>query len=93
MKGEFFNMIAFGSYGFFWVSFALTLLIENAGTGPETTSRGMAWYMFMWSLFSLCMFVATLKDAPLTMSFLFFTVVLLFDLLAAAFWSHKPKVS
>jgi succinate-acetate transporter protein len=51
----------------------------------------MAWYLFIWGIFSFGMFVATLKKSPWIIVFLFFTVVLLFMLLAAENWTESKS--
>ena len=52
----------------------------------------MACYCFIWGIFSFGMFVATLKRAPWLLAYLFFTVVLLFELLAAHFWTGNANL-
>lgn len=88
-RGNMFGMIAFLSYGFFWWSLVFVLIIPKMGIGAATDPTAMGCYMFIWGLFSLCMFVGTLKKAPWALVFVFFTVVVLFWLLAAHFWSEN----
>lgn len=86
-------MVAFLSYGFFWWSLVFTLTIPKMGLGaaPDTTALGC--YMFIWAVFSLVMFVASIfKKTPMMLSFVFFTVVLLFSLLAATNWSGSHNL-
>lgn len=86
-------MIAFMSYGFFWWSLVITVVLPKMYgiAGADHTSMGC--YLFIWGLFSLCMFVGTfVKKLPLALSWIFFTVVLLFWLLAAFHWSENEKV-
>jgi len=92
-QGNLFPFIAFISYGFFWWSFAFTVMFPSAGYLAMPDANGMACYLFIWGIFSLIMFIGTfVKRLPLVLSFVFFTVVLLFALLAAAFWSENPDV-
>lgn len=91
-KGNMFPMIAFVSYGFFWWSLVFTIVYPAVTSKSATNPEGMACYMFIWGVFSTCMFVATLKKAPWALVFVFFTVVLLFFLLAAHFWSESEDV-
>ena len=53
----------------------------------------MACYFFIWGIFSLIIFVASyLKRLPLVLSWVFFTAVVLFALLAAYHWTLSPGV-
>ena len=86
-------MIAFMSYGCFWWSLVITLILPKMGyaTAPDHTAMGC--YLFIWGLFSLCMLVGTfLKRAPLVLSWVFFTVVILFWLLAARHWCDSEEI-
>jgi succinate-acetate transporter protein len=87
-----FGMIAFLSYGFFWWSFSILLIIPKMGYGAAADPMSLAFYLFIWGVFSLCMFVATFKRLPWALTWIFFTVVILFWLLAAHFWSESPAV-
>lgn len=87
-----FGMIAFLSYGFFWWSLVFVLVIPKMGIGAATDPMAMAFYLFIWGCFSACMFVATWKKAPWALVFVFFTVVLLFWMLAAHYWSESKKM-
>ena len=82
-----FGMVAFCCYGFFWWSFAFTLIWPAANLAVASTPAALGWYMFIWGLLSACLFAATLKKAPYMTVVLFFTVILLFWLLAIHFWS------
>lgn len=92
-RGDLFGMIAFMSYGFFWWSLILLTMLPKMGafTAPDGVSMGC--YLFIWGLFSLCMFFGTLlKKAPMALSWIFFTVVVLFWMLAATKWSGSETL-
>jgi succinate-acetate transporter protein len=91
-RGNMFGMIAFLSYGFFWWSLVFTLVIPKMGYGTAPSSMGMAFYLFIWGCFSTCMFIGTLKKSPWALVFVFFTVIILFMLLAAHYWTESLKV-
>ena len=92
-RGDLFGMIAFMSYGFFWWSLILIIMLPKMGNFPAPDNVAMGFYLFIWGIFSLCMFVGTLlKRAPIALSFIFFTVVILFMLLAATKWSESEKL-
>ena len=86
-----FGMIAFISYGFFWWSLVFTLVIPKMGYGAAPDDMSMAFYLFIWGIFSFGMWVATLKKAPIALCFVFFTVWVLFFLLASAHWTKDKK--
>ena len=91
-KGNQFGMIAFLSYGLFWISFCFMLIFPGIGFGTAPDAASLALYLFIWGVFSTCMFVGTLKKSPYALVFVFFTVVILFYLLAAHFWSGNDTV-
>lgn len=91
-RGNQFAMVAFMSYGFFWESFCFMLILPALGWGTAPNTSSLALYMFIWGVFSTCMFVATLKKAPLALVFVFLTVVVLFFLLAAHFWTESATI-
>jgi succinate-acetate transporter protein len=85
-KGNTFGTLAFSSYGLFWWSLVILLLLPNftllspAVTAPDNTA--MAAYFFMWGMFTLLLFVGTLK-VNRSVQFVFGSLVVLFFLLAA----------
>lgn len=67
-------------------------MIPKLNLGAAPSADGLAWYLFIWGIFSTMMFVGTLKQAPWALVFVFFTVVILFFLLAAENWTENAKV-
>jgi succinate-acetate transporter protein len=86
-KGNTFGMTAFLSYGFFWLSF---VFIQLAPTGLSSAS--ISAYLFMWGLFTLLMFVGTLRLNGALM-LVFSTLTLLFFLLAAGAWTGNSSIT
>lgn len=84
-------MIAFLSYGFFWLSLVVTILLPQMSGGVEAPDHAaMGCYMFIWGLFSLVMLCGTfLGKKPYGLSFVFLTVVILFWLLALRNWCNS----
>ncbi|HIH73847.1 MAG TPA: hypothetical protein HA306_00645 [Methanosarcina sp.] len=83
-KGNTFGTTAFTSYGLFWLSLVgINLLpkIDNY-TALKPASIAFAAYLFMWGLFTLYMFVATLKGSR-ALQVVFLALAILFFLLAA----------
>jgi succinate-acetate transporter protein len=80
-NGNTFGAVAFTSYGLFWWSLVLLLMLPNNFMGisaPDTTA--MAAYFFMWGLFTFAMFFGTLK-ANRALQFVFMSLAILFFML------------
>jgi succinate-acetate transporter protein len=61
-KGNTFATTAFTSYGAFWLLLvALIVMPQNVGGTTATSAGSMAAFFFMWGLFTLYMFIGTLK--------------------------------
>ncbi len=82
-KKNTFGTVAFTSYGFFWISLVALVVLPRFGIAQASDRSGMAAYLFVWGLFSVVMFVATLKMNRAIM-LVFFALTLLFFLLAFA---------
>ena len=81
-KNNTFGMVAFLSYGFFWWSLALIVLLPTFFPGLKTTEPAMGWYFVLWGLFTLGLFVGTFR-ANIALQIVFGTLTILFALLAA----------
>lgn len=83
-KNNTFGATAFTSYGIFWLTLVATWLIPKTSFGASyaPSETGVAWYLFMWGLFTLFMFFATFRLTRI-LQFVFFTLTILFFLLAA----------
>jgi succinate-acetate transporter protein len=89
-RGNTFGTVAFSSYGLFWWSLVLLLVLPQtkiwdvSGSSPlqPAASTAMAAYFFMWGLFTLLMFVGTLKTNH-ALQFVFLSLAVLFFLLTA----------
>ncbi len=82
-KNNMFGMMAFTSYGAFWISLVLVWILPKMGLGDAPSAAAMGYYLTVWGIFTFGLWIATLKMTK-TMIFLFGTVVILFALLAAA---------
>ena len=80
-KNNTFGAVAFTSYGFFWLSLVGLLVMPTMGWGAAADKGGMVAYFIMWGLFTLFMFVGTLK-LNRALQVVFGSLVLLFFLLA-----------
>jgi len=90
-KGNTFGLTAFGSYGLFWLSLVTLVLIPKFGWIEAPPDGFMAWYLFFWGLFTFLMFIASLKK-PKALQVVFFTLFVLFWLLAIRDWTGAPVV-
>ena len=85
-KGNTFGVTAFTSYGLFWLSFAALILIPEIVSGVEAASdTAMGYYLFMWGLFTMLMFIGTLRMNK-GLQVVFLTLFILFYLLALEKW-------
>ncbi len=82
-KKNTFGTVAFTAYGFFWISLVALIVMPRFGFAEASDRSGMAAYLFVWGLFSVVMFVATLKMNRAIM-LVFFALTILFFLLAFA---------
>jgi succinate-acetate transporter protein len=86
-KGNTFGTIAFSSYGLFWWSLVLLLLLPNfmflSPVVATADDAAMAAYFFMWGMFTLVMFFGTLKTNR-AIQFVFISLAALFFMLTAA---------
>merc|ERR1719266_1154584 len=94
-NGNTFATTAFTSYGVFWWTLVWlwtfpkihfqTAENEFKPLGAEVPDGFLGWYLFIWGLFTLFMFIGTLKK-DYTIRFVFGSLALLFFLLATKYW-------
>ena len=60
-KGNTFATTAFLSYGLFWFSLVVLIILPKLGWATATNETAMAAYLFMWGLFTAVMFIGTLR--------------------------------
>ena len=61
-KGNTYGMAAYASYGLFWFSFAALLLLPALGLAKDAGGAGaMAAYLALWGLFTVILFIGSLK--------------------------------
>jgi uncharacterized protein len=82
-KGNTYGLAAYSSYGLFWFSFAALLLLPVLGLAKDTGGAGaMAAYLALWGLFTLILFIGSLKMSR-ALQFVLGTLALVFFLEAA----------
>ena len=84
-KNNTFGATAFTAYGSFWLSLVAIWLIPKTvfGSSFKSSETAIGWYLLLWGVFTLFMFIGTLM-ANLLLQTIFFTLTILFFLLAAA---------
>ncbi len=80
-RGNTFGCVAFTSYGLFWLSLAGLLIMPALDWGVAADDGGMVAYFMMWGLFTLLMFVGSLRINR-ALQVVFGSLVILFLLLA-----------
>jgi succinate-acetate transporter protein len=82
-KGNTFGTVAFTSYGLFWWSFVLLLVLPKFPGVAAPSAASLSAYFIMWGIFTLAMFFGTLK-ANRGLQLVFSSLTVLFFLLAIA---------
>ncbi len=91
-KGNTFGTVAFTSYGLFWWSLVLLLVLPNNSIFmglSAPTETAMAAYFFMWGLFTFTMFFGTLKTNR-ALQFVFMSLAILFFMLTIRDLTNNP---
>jgi uncharacterized protein len=91
-KGNTFGTVAFTSYGLFWWSLVILILMPNMpffGSVAVATSTAMAAYFLMWGLFTFGMFFGTLKTNR-ALQFVFASLTVLFFMLTIRELTGNP---
>jgi uncharacterized protein len=92
-KGNTFGTTAFISYGFFWISLVgLWVFPEmKISKGVATEEPFMAWYLFLWGVFTFFMWLGTFGKSKV-LQFVFLSLWILFFLLAIRDWAESPAI-
>lgn len=94
-KGNTFGTVAFTSYGLFWWSLVMLLVLPKisffSGLAAPSASS-MAAYFLMWGIFTLAMFFGTLK-ANRALQFVFMSLAILFFMLTIRELTNNPVLS
>ena len=81
-KGNTFGTTAFTSFGFFWLTLVALVVMPKMGLAVAATSTAMASYLAVWGLFTLLMFICTLKTDNIKLQVIFGSLTVLFFMLA-----------
>lgn len=88
-KNNTFGMTAFSSYGFFWLVLVALIVLPKLGWGEAPSKAGMSFFLSAWGVFTLMMFVGTLKLSR-ALQIVFGSLTLLFFLLAVGEMGDNP---
>ena len=91
-KNNTFGATAFTSYGLFWLSLVGLLVMPKLGWTAEPSTNAMVAYLVMWGVFTLFMFIGTLRMNR-ALQFVFASLALLFFLLAWANATGDPNLT
>lgn len=91
-NGNTFATVAFSSYGLFWYSFAILLMLPKMNLAAAPDAASTAAYLFMWGVFTAVMFVGTLKISR-GLQVVFFTLAILFFLLALGYITGNTTIT
>lgn len=86
-KGNTFGTTAFIAYGTFWISLCFAVIAKDRLAIELLGNQGLAWYLFLWGVFTLFMTVGTFK-VNRVLQFVFVTLTVLFFLLAICNWAE-----
>ncbi|MBW2983724.1 acetate uptake transporter [Candidatus Woesearchaeota archaeon] len=91
-KGNTFGTTAFTSYGAFWLTLvALIVLPETSMWNIKASNTAMVAYLVMWGIFTLFMYIGTLKKNK-ALQVIFLSLTILFFLLAIADLTRLPII-
>lgn len=91
-KNNTFGTTAFTSYGLFWLTLVCLILLPQMGLGEAASKPAMAAYLAMWGLFTLVMFIGTLR-LNRALQFVFLSLTVLFFLLALGDITGNPSIT
>ncbi len=89
--GNTFGATAFTAYGFFWWSL-IVIWANPVGTVAAADKASMGWYLLLWGVFTLFMFIGTLKHNRAT-QVVFGSLTALFLLLAAGDFTGMETIT
>jgi uncharacterized protein len=90
-KNNTFGMTAFISYGFFWLTLVGLIFMSKWGWITATTKGSLATYLLVWGIFTLLLFIGTLK-LNRALQFVFATLTILFFLLAIGNYTENESI-
>jgi uncharacterized protein len=80
-KNNTFGLVAFVSYGSFWLTLVALIVMPKLGWISAASENAMVAYLIMWGIFTGLLFIGTLRISK-ALQFVFATLTILFFLLA-----------
>jgi hypothetical protein len=80
-KNNTFGLVAFVSYGSFWLTLVALIVMPKLGWIPAASESAMVAYLIMWGIFTGLLFIGTLRIST-ALQVVFATLTILFFLLA-----------
>ncbi len=80
-KNNTFGLVAFVSYGAFWLTLVALIVMPKLGWIAAASEGAMVAYLIMWGIFTGLLFIGTLRISK-ALQFVFATLTILFFLLA-----------
>jgi succinate-acetate transporter protein len=80
-KNNTFGATAFTAYGFFWITLVASWTLPSLGLAQKSSAYEMGFFLGLWGLFTLGMFIGTLRLSK-ALQVVFGTLTVLFFLLA-----------
>ena len=92
-KNNTFGATAFTAYGAFWLSLVALWLIPKTTFGAtfKSSENAVAWYLLLWGIFTLFMFIGTLRLNRVLQT-VFLSLTILFILLAISDFSGNANL-
>jgi uncharacterized protein len=88
LNGNTFGGTASVSYGSFWLSYAIFIHFLHANVSPSF----VGWYFFLWGVFTLYMWVASLRS-PRALQLVFLLLWIVLFLVAGSEWTASTAAS
>ncbi|MCK4709553.1 MAG: acetate uptake transporter [Gammaproteobacteria bacterium] len=90
-KGNTFATTAFTSYGFFWMSLVMLVVLPKMGLVEAPETSAMVAYLIMWGVFTAILFIATLRLSR-ALQVVFASLTVLFFLLALGDYTGSQTI-
>jgi hypothetical protein len=91
-KNNTFGTTAFTAYGLFWLSLVMILVLPKAGLGVAPDKNEMSAYLALWGVFTLFLFIGTLR-LNTALQLVFGTLTALFFLLALGVFTENRGIT
>jgi len=90
-KGNTFALTAFTSYGFFWLSLVMLIVLPKMGVIDAPEQSAMVVYLIMWGIFTAVLFIGTLRLTR-ALQVVFASLAVLFFLLALGDFTNSSTI-